>query len=346
MADLFQTLSGAGFDLLSMTSRVNKAPYIPGQARRFFSPVSINTLQVAIEEKSSVLTLVQTGVRGASGDTKVEERRVLRSFTITHLQRNDAIYADEVTGVREFGTTDQLATVNAAIDRKLMLHRVDIDATIEHQCMSALQGTILDADASTILNLNTAFGTSAPTEKAFDFASNTDPNGTCGDVLRTIEDNLGALMPVRYHALAGPTFIKAMAANSKIVDSFSRALVNFDAAAAAAGLGDWTRGNHARSVPVYFGGIWWEEYRGGTSFIAADKAVIFPVFDGIAGETVYPLHFGPADVIEAANTMGLPMYSWFDLDRANRKSVPLEVQSNPLPLVTRPNACHMARSGS
>src|SRR5262245_50884956 len=103
MADLFQTLEGAGFDLQSMTSRVNKAPFVPGQARRFFSAVSIATLDVAIEEKSSVLTLVQSSQRGSSGDTKVEERRVLRSFRITHLQRNDAVYADEIQGVREFG---------------------------------------------------------------------------------------------------------------------------------------------------------------------------------------------------------------------------------------------------
>lgn len=337
-------MSGGYFDESSMIGRIDKVPFVPRQAQRFFAEIFSDTIDVTIEQRGQTLALVQTSQRGAPGDTKAEDVRKLFAFRCWHIQRDDAIYADEVQGVRAYGTTDTLETVEARIARKMFLHQTDIDATIEHLCMTALQGLVKDADGSTLLDLASRLGVSLPTEVNYDFDVTTnDPQAITADLIRASQDVLGALEPSRYHALCGPNFFRDLVANDAVATSFVRATLSMDAAAAAAGLGDWGRMKAVRTPPVYFAGVWWEEYRGGSSYISDDKAIIFPVFEGVAAESVYPINYGPADTFDAVNRTGRARYARMKQSPDPDRLQPFEIQTNPIALNLRPNAATMAR---
>jgi Phage major capsid protein E len=345
MPNYFASLiSGGHFDLSSMVARVDKVPFVPGQAQRFFAEVPVDTTTVQLEERSQTLALVQTSQRGATGDTKIDDLRKVRAFPVFHLQRNDALYADEVQNVREFGSTNVLQTVESKLARKMALHQADIDATIEKHCMTALQGLSKDADGSTMLDIAASMGVSLPSEVNYDFDITTnDPQKITSSIIRGAEDRLGALKPARFHALCSPGFMDELTTHDDIKAAYSRALAGMEAAASAAGVGDWMRQRLVRMAPFYFAGVWWEEYRGGSQYIADDKAIIFPVFDGVAAETVYPLYYGPADYFDTVNTMGRPRYARMKMSPDPDRLAPFELQTNPLAMNTRPDAATMVR---
>jgi hypothetical protein len=64
----------------------------------------------------------------------------------------------------------------------------------------------------------------------------------------------------------------------------------------------------------------------------ASKAYFFPV--GVPG--LFRQYNAPADFVETANTIGLPRYAKQAVDQQFARWVMLHVQSNPLPICTRP----------
>src|ERR687897_3010922 len=64
----------------------------------------------------------------------------------------------------------------------------------------------------------------------------------------------------------------------------------------------------------------------------ASKAYFFPV--GVPG--LFPQYNAPADFVETANSIGLPRYARQAVDQQFARWVMLHVQSNPLPICTRP----------
>ncbi len=97
---------------------------------------------------------------------------------------------------------------------------------------------------------------------------------------------------------------------------------------------DGLRQGQARGSFEY-AGIVFEEYRGkvGTvDFTDASKAYFFPV--GVPG--LFRQYNAPADFVETANTIGLPRYAKQAVDLQFARWVMLHVQSNPLPICTRP----------
>jgi hypothetical protein len=64
----------------------------------------------------------------------------------------------------------------------------------------------------------------------------------------------------------------------------------------------------------------------------ASKAYLFPV--GVPG--LFQQYNAPADFVETANTIGLPRYAKQAVDQQFARWVMLHVQSNPLPICTRP----------
>ena len=70
----------------------------------------------------------------------------------------------------------------------------------------------------------------------------------------------------------------------------------------------------------------------GTGFVDASKAYFFPV--GVPG--LFRQYNAPADFVETANTIGLPRYAKQAADQQFARWVMLHVQSNPLPICTRP----------
>ena len=63
-----------------------------------------------------------------------------------------------------------------------------------------------------------------------------------------------------------------------------------------------------------------------------DKAFFYP--EGVEG--LFEIYYAPADTFETVNTLGLPLYARAIPDRERDEWVRLEIESNPLPICTRP----------
>lgn len=128
------------FEVQSLTARVNKLPYVPGQISDsgLFEEAGVSTLTVLVEERDSQLKYIEPTERGGAGETTDNDKRKLRSFPVPHYQRDDSVTADEVQGLRAFGSESELETVESFVDQKFAKHTRALDATLEHQRVGAV----------------------------------------------------------------------------------------------------------------------------------------------------------------------------------------------------------------
>ncbi len=318
------------FSMVSLTDAINKMPYVPGKIGRLglFREQGVPTTSILIEEKEGSLTLVETTARGAPAIQNTHNKRKARSLTVPHVALEDTILADEVQNLRAFGSENTLAGVQQVVNDRLSEMATKLDATLEHLRIGAIKGQILDADGSTVLyDLFTEFGVSQHAEIDFDLDNATPTAGAvkkkCHKVKRKIEDELGATPYEHIHCLCGSAFFDDLTTHPEVTEAYNRYLD-----------GLFLRQGQARGSFEY-AGIVFEEYRGkvGTvEFTGANKAYFFPV--GVPG--LFRQYNAPADFVETVNTIGLPRYAKQAVDAQFARWVTLHVQSNPLPICTRP----------
>lgn len=333
MLDIFKA---DAFSVMQLTDRTNKMPFIPGRAGAVidWNEEGVFTTVVAIEEVAGTLTLLSPSARGGPGTTVAKDKRKVRNLTIPHFQIDDGVYADEVQGVRAFGQESQVETVQGVVDGRILGHvQLRVDPTLEYQRMGALKGIITYADGSSV-NLFTEFNVSQPSEVAFDLANavNGAVRTSCTGVIRTIANALGGLPFLGVYGFASDAFWDDLIKNAEVRATY---LNQQEASQLREGVA-YQRLN--------FGGITFENYRGavgGTSFATADKCHFFPVGVPGAWRTLY----APADYIETVNTMGLPRYVK-QFPMPNDKGINLEVQTNALNYMTRPNALVQGKRGA
>jgi hypothetical protein len=319
------------FSVISLTDSVNAVPFVPGRAGQVipWGEQGIATTTLMIEEIAGELTIVNPTPRGGVGETVAKKKRTARTLRVPHYQIDDAIYADEVQGVRAFGSETQVQTVESLVNSRMAQHvQWRMDPTLEYQRVGAIKGVILNGDGSTLYNLFTEFGVSQEAEVDFDLDNATPASGAlrevCDDVDRLVAANLGGIPYSHLHAFCGRTFWENLVAHPQVRDVY---LASQNLATALL--------NPMAYKTIKIGNITFEEYRGatpgGTAFIPDDKVHIFPV--GVPGlfRTVY----APADYVETVNTIGLPRYAK-QYEMPNGKGVNMELQMNALNYCVRP----------
>lgn len=321
MLDIFKK---DAFSTLSLTTAINKLPYTPTRIGDLglFQKKGITTTQVAIEEQQGKLSLIMSAARGTIPTVLSRPARNIRSFAVPHLPVADEVRADEVQGVRAFGSEDQLETVAGIVNEKLAAMKANIDLTLEWHRVGALRGTILDGDgSSTIYNLFTEFGISQ-TSVDFNFTAGAQSMKTKAmEVIRAIEDALGAQTYQHIHAFCSNQFFDAFIAHAEVTKSYEQFQTNA-----------FSREQQRQAFT--WGDITWENYRGkigSTSFIPDNEAVFFPV--GVPN--LFIEHYAPAPFIETVNTVGKPYYAKQEPTKFDM-GVDLLGQSNPLVMCTRP----------
>lgn len=312
------------FGVNNLTASINQQETVPGRIGELgiFEESGMTSTVAKIEHKQGKLKLVSNQPRGSVGQSLGSENRSIIAVNATHLPQIDSVMADEVNGVRAFGTENQFEAVQTVIDGKTARMRRNIDATIEYHRVGALQGKVLDADGATVIHdLYQIFGIKKATGK-INFGSDNVKNKS-REWRRVSQNNLGMTTVPSYRALCGTEFFDEMTA----ADETSRA---------------WERYNDGEMLrndikdAFLFGGIYWEEYAamlGGNYLIPKDKAILIP--EGVA--ELFITRFAPADYMDAVNTIGLPYYASSESMKHN-KGVELESQSNPVNLCTIPNA--------
>lgn len=314
------------FSLVSLTKAINDQPYVPGRigALGLFAEEGINTTSVSVEYDGATLSLVPAGERGAPAPNVKSDKRKLINFNTIHLPQRARILADQIVGVRAFGSDSELETVQNVVNKRLAKMRNALDATIEYQRIGAIKGQILDANGSTVLeDLFTRFGLTQQTKALVLGTSTTKVRTKVLEAKRMMEDALGNAMYTGARAFCSPAFFDALTTH----DNVEKFFINWQS--------NETMRQDVRAG-FLFAGVLWEEYRGtvgGVDFIGSGDAYLVP--EGVPD--LFVTNYAPADYVEAAGSLGLPYYAKQELLEMG-KGVDLEAQSNLISICTRPRS--------
>jgi len=336
--DTMNVFGTDAFGMMSLTAYVNKQDYVPGRVGELvnFNEMGISTTHVAIEENDTTLSLIATSKRGEAAPVKTAKKRKLRLIDVPHIKKAVTVYADQVQGVRAFGSESQMQTMESIVHQEMDTVGLEMDLTIENHRLGAFQGIILDADGTTVLvNLFTEFNVTQETEVNFALTTDTtDIAKKCAAIRRTMTTNLKLPHSGKFkiRALCGDTFYDDLKAHANVKAAFDRW-----------NDGQFLRDDHTFSS-FHYAGIDFENYQGsddGSSVaIATNECKLAPV--GVPG--LWEQRNAPADTKQTVNTIGLPRYVLQDPDgKNNDRAVHWEVQSNPLAFCTRPKVLMKAK---
>lgn len=331
------------FSAIQLTTAVEKVPFLPSALGDLgiFEDDPIRTKALAVEERAGQLTLIPTSPRGAPMSERTSERRKMRYFDVPRIVQGDTITADELQGIREFGTESVLMQVQTEVARRLSgptgITR-NVEYTWENMRLGAIQGLLLDADGSTIYNWFDEFGIVEADEIPFNLAAQAE--GTlrpiCNGIVRSMaRSSKGAFLPTtQVYGLCGDEFWDQLTNHPDV----TRTYYNWSAAA------ELRQGQAFEAMR--YGGIDWFNYRGSddTSTIAipTDEVKFFPV--GAPG--IFKRALAPAETFDFVNTPGKPMYIIPIFDRDRNSWWRAEVYSYPLHICTRPEVLRRGRAGA
>lgn len=297
-----------------------------------FMPKGIRTPQFMVESKNGVLQLIQSSERGTNLPSQKRGKRNLRGFSTVRFGLESQITADDIAGIRAFGSETELKQVmDEVADRQVEL-RGSIDITREYLRAGALQGVVKDADGSVLLDLFDAFDI---TQKEVDFDLGTQGSNLpakCAEVVRHVKRNLKGDVMTGVMAFVTPTRWDQLMFH----DEFKEAWKYYQDTVQP--LRDDVSGGFK------WKGIYWEEYEAdaevpqedGTtiqqSFIPEGDIRFFPV----GTRNTFRQYNAPADYLETVNTKGQDFYSKVMPDPKANRFVDVEAQMNTLPMSQRP----------
>lgn len=326
------------FSMMSLLQAIETITYNPQfiTSLNLFQFESSRTRTVGVEMRDDELALIPTSPIGAPPPQFVDNRRTLRDLRTVRLAKGSTIYAEEVQGIRAFGSETELLQAQAEVARHLARLKQDWSLTCEHMQLGAIQGLFLESDGSVMVNFFDEFGVSQPAAVTFDFSSLA--NGAVrtkieSEIVRPmIRASRGAITTgSRIMALVGDEFWDALIANAEVRQSY----LNYTAAASL------------REATLYttfpYGGVDWINYRGtddnSTVAIATDEAKLFPV----NAPGVFKVVWGPGEFMDTVNQPGVPLRPLVLMDPSGRNAfATVEVYSYPLYLCTRPLALRRA----
>lgn len=331
------------FSMISLGAAIEKVDHIPNFLGRLnlFTPKPIRTEVAMVEERSGVLSLIQTSERGAPLEQRTTEKRTVRSFRAPRIAKGDTIQASEIQGIRAFGSESEFVQVQQEVMRRYAGSGTgpvagtllgDIEATWENMRLGAVQGIVKDADGSTLHDFFTEFGVAQPAAVDFDLDN---ANPTMGDVRAKCDAIVRAVKRAAKGCwLEGSSYVMGLAD-----DTFWDALIKHaevrDTYLATQEASDLRQGT-AFSDNFRFGGIRWVNYQGtddnATIAVPAGTAKFFPV----NAPGAFEVYWTPGEFLDVVNTLGKPVYPKIVPDRDRNAWVKVEAYSYPLFVPTRP----------
>ncbi len=319
-----------GYSLAEMTQAINILPNLYTRLAQIglFRFEGVTQRSVIIEQFEGILSLLPSVPLGGPATLGQREGRSMRSFALPWIPHDDVILPADIQGIPAIGVSDAADPLLAVMNRKLTLMRRKHAQTREYMEMNALRGIVKDGAGTTLYNYFSEFGLS---QIAVDFVlgtAGTNVQGKVRTVLRNVEDNLLGESMTSVHALVSSEFFDKLISHSKTEEAYK-----FFAATGAQPL----REDMRRAFP--FAGILFEEYNGSVTLSTGVTERLIPAGEGIAFPMgtfdTFTTYGGPANLLEAANTIGLPLYARQHLDEKGRW-IDLMTEASVLPVNKRP----------
>lgn len=325
--------NNSAFSMTSLTGAVSKVGFKPqllGQLG-LFEPMPVRSRTVFVDRRNGKMRLIGTSPTGAPPkELQVDPRNAVPLKT-TRLAEGFTLYAEEIQGIRAFGSETELAQVQSEYLRRMSSVRDDMDLTHEFHRLGALQGLLLDADGITVIyDYFSEFGVTQPTVIDFDLDNANPARGAlrkkCAEVIRGMKRSAGGNWTpgTTVHALVGDAFYDDLISHAEVEKTY----LNW---AAAADL------RQDRSFEAFtFGGVTWHNYQGtddnSTVAINPDEAKFFPV----GAKDVFKKAMAPAEFGPYVNTLGQDTYAINIPDRDRQAFTRGELYSYPLYFVQQP----------
>ena len=333
MPSPLEILTRPEFSVRELSAAIDIRPNIYGLIgeQGLFTPKPLRVTSAPVDFKNGVISLVPSKNRGEARTPNVSGKRNLREYAIPHFPLTDFIKADDISGIRQFGTDNDLAAVQDVVFERQEEMDDKLNITEEHLRVGAIKGDVIDADGSTLVNWFTEFGV---TEKVITGFGTGDIVAKSNAVKRHIEDNLLGDVMSHVRAYCSGTFWDALMGNT----DFKAAYAFFQNAQGQNPLReDMRRG-------FFWQGIEWMEYRGRAPFTQSDGSQVIREFipEGdarfvpVGTRSTFHSFYAPADYFETVNTRALTRYSkqWPD---PSDTFATVEVQMNILAACLRPN---------
>lgn len=312
-----------------VVERVEFRPQLLGQLG-IFEPVYSRSRTIAIADRNRTLSLIPTSEMGAPPEELIPEGAKVRPFNTARLAKGSTIYAAEMAGVTALPFDVQTADVGQEVTDRTQQILTDLELTWEHMRLGAIQGQVLDADGSVIIDWFNEWGIAPPA--AVDFAldvATTDIRAVCRDLKRRMARAGGGVWTpaTRVGALVGDTFFDTLLNHPSIKET----LLAYEQGARSLE-------NVAGYSSFEIEGITFINYQGtddGTTIaIPTNEARFFPI--GARG--AFKAGFSPANEFKPyLNQRAREYYGLILADTSGRDAWDrVEIYSYPLFISTRP----------
>ena len=330
---LLDAFNGDAFTLHSLTAAFTKLPYVPGRigSLKLFGEAGVRTTSIDVESVDGRLTLIQSSARGGPApDPLNAAKRKMRTFRVYRFARESKIVADEIQNIRAFGSETELQQLEQIVKDRMAEMIPMHEATLEYHRINAIQGLLLDADGTTLLNLFTEFGVTQQTLDVAFTTSTTEVRNRIVAAKRLAEVALGGGVIRGWRCFSSSGWMDSLVSHATVKAAYS--------SQQGLNLASDLRGGFS------YADVLFEEYRGSVSkpdsigggtaaFIPADTAWLVPEVDNL-----FITRFAPADYEETVNTVGLPRYAKQGQDPTGyARYRTIETQSNAISLCLRPD---------
>ncbi|CAN7331124.1 major capsid protein [Neorhizobium tomejilense] len=324
---LAAAVDNGSFEMETMTAYINHIDVEPPKFATLieWEEKGINTVAAAVEEKNGRLRILQSSPRGSEAQAAGGTKRKVRHFEVPHFVEQDAVHASEVQGVRQFGSTDALETVEVKRNEKLEAMRKNHELTAEYGRAGAVRGVLYDADGEVLQDWHDPSGFNTPrTESVIDITDPTlDLRVALIQAKRKSEVHLGGYMVRGFKLMFSPEMFDAFIAHPSLKTMYERYLEG------AMLRNDPRKGFKVTDNIEVFS--YEPNTLNGVEFIPNDTGFLVPDAPGL-----FKGRYAPADTLETANTIGLAFYA-FTTD-VTKRAIKMESESNALFFCESPSA--------
>lgn len=317
------------FSTIALTDHINKLPHAPSRLGQMgvFQVKGVVNRTIWITMKDGRLTLIPVSPLGAPLPQNERDMREAEAFQTFRVAKGDRVTAEEVQDMVAPGTENTLQTVAGEVNERMSNLREDLELTREHMRLGAINGLMIDADGSTLLDYYQKFGVTKAAEISFNLASatlSTLADASLEVTKRMFYASKGTWVSSRtgVTALCGHSFWRKLITNPDVIEFYKQ-----------------TSNGAALDRNVqsfYMNGITWELYWGTeddtTVAVPATKCRFVPTNTNGAFQEIY----APAEFAPYVNKKGKREYAMTIPDMKRQAYVDVEIYAYPLVICTRP----------